>query len=184
MEQISQTISPEERTFDTIRHKTWNEMYTAKKNSYYLAGYLSYLRAKKKKIRMFILLSMVIFITAQKFYPNSALFGLSFLAFFEIFKEIFPSLAVDENLIDRLPEYRMLYVQKFQKLELLYHKIDEESIKPDRAEKEYFSIKNSFDIRIEEIDNSIHLPEKKKIKKIGDQKADTYLDNIYDHLPK
>lgn len=160
-------------------------MYSAKKNDFYLAGYLNAIRSKRKNLRRGTIILIVGFIAIDKFFPNesnTSLYGLTALGLFELFKEIIPAFGIDENLLDRLPEYRMLYVQKFQKLEKLYHSIEQNTIIPSKADKEYFGIKELFDSRIEELDNSIHLPEKSKIKADADKNADTYMNNIYGHL--
>jgi len=179
MEQISDSNSCIKRTPNRLSDYVWNDIHDSKKYECYLAYYLQSLRTKKKQIRWIVIVISIVFIVIDKWFGNAAYFGLTILAVFELFKEIIPGISVDENLIDRLPEYRMLYVQKCQKLQSLYYKLDENIIILEDAELEYFEIKNTIGLRIEELDNALHIPEKKRLFDKADKNTTINLNNMY-----
>lgn len=179
MEQISDSNSSIKRTPDRLLDLVWNDIFDSKKGEYYLAYYLQSLRTKKKQIRWIVIAISILFIVSDKWFGNAAYIGLTLLSLFELFKEVIPGIAIDENLIDRLPEYRMLYVQKCQKLQLLYYKLDENIINLEDAELEYFEINNTIGLRIQELDNALHIPIKKQLFKTADEKTKIHLNNIY-----
>jgi hypothetical protein len=98
---------------------------------------------------------------------------------FELLKEVIPELSVDEKLMDKLPEYRMLYVNKFEELDKLYYEINSENITEDEAKTQYYKIRE-INLRIEDLDNSIHLPEKLKVFRKSLLKTEVYMKNAFD----
>ncbi|NGM65429.1 hypothetical protein [Sphingobacterium sp. SGR-19] len=161
-----------------IRDRIWNELCDAKKCDLYLGGYLSYLRAKRKRFNMGKIVFAIAGIAVNNWLPNSSLVVLFTLTLFELLKDIIPELSVDEKLMDKLPEYRMLYVSKFDNLDRLFLMLNDESISKAGATEEYFKIRE-INIRIEDMDNSIHLPEKKKIFSKAESKFNIFINNMY-----
>ncbi|WP_257658748.1 hypothetical protein [Parapedobacter lycopersici] len=118
-------------------------------------------------------------IAAEKWLSNSSLVVLMLLTFSELLKEIIPALSIDEKLLDKLPEYRMLYVNKFEQLDRLFIQLENTILSEAEATEEYFKIRE-ISIRIEDLDNSIHLPEKKKLYDRAISKFDVFIHNMYD----
>lgn len=162
-----------------IRDRIWNELCDAKKSDFYLGGYLSYLRTKRKRFNMYKIVFAIAGIAVNNWLPNSSLVVLFILTLFELLKDIIPELSVDEKLMDKLPEYRMFYVNKFEQLDRLFLLLNDESISETNATEEYFRIRE-INIRIEDLDNSIHLPEKKKIFLKAESKFNVFINNMYD----
>lgn len=161
-----------------IADRIWNDLYDAKKNEFYLSGYLSSLRTKRKNINSGKIIFSIIGIIINKWVDNSSLIALSLLTLFEILKEVIPQLSVDEKLMDKLPEYRMLYVKKFEDLDKLYYEIDSGNITDEEAKIQYYKIRE-INYRIEDVDNSIHLPEKMKVFKKAESKTEIFMNNSY-----
>lgn len=172
------TNSLVERTI-SVDNRVWNELCDAKKYDYYLSEYLRDLRTRRKNINFGIIIISIIAIALENWVNNASFFTLLGLTVFQIIKDIFPLISVDEKLIDKLPEYRMLYVQKFELLNRLYFDIEQDKISDEEATQEYFKIRE-MNIRIEEMDNSLHLPEKNKLFKTAVNKSLTYMKNYFE----
>ena len=177
IKQNSSLLTDGERT-DVLEQMVWNELYNAKKNDNYLAGYLSSIRAKRKRINISVIIGATLGLILEKWVTNASFVTLSLFVFVQLFKEIFPFLAVDEKLIDKLPEYRMLYVQKFELLNKLYFDMQCKNVDADTAQTEYFKIRE-MNLRIEDLDNSIHLPEKKEVFRKAESNTRIYMSNFF-----
>ncbi|WP_312398395.1 hypothetical protein [Sphingobacterium sp.] len=127
---------------------------------------------------MFKVIFAIAGIVVNNWLPNSSLIVLFILTLFELLKDIIPELSVDEKLMDKLPEYRMLYVNKFDQLDKLFLLLDSKTISEEIATEEYFKIRQ-MNIRIEDLDNSIHLPEKKRIFSKAESKFNIFAHNMY-----
>jgi len=161
-----------------ITNRIWNELCDAKKTDYYLSGYLASIRTKKKKINLIKIIIALAGIITNIWFDKSSLYTLTFLTLFEVFKEFLPFLSIEENLIDKIPEYRMLYVNKFQELDALYLKVKNKTI-PENEIMDKFLALRQLDLRIQDLDNSIHLPEKKKIFKKAEDKLAIFIQSMY-----
>ncbi len=161
-----------------IADRIWNDLYDAKKNDFYLSGYLGYLRTKRQRINSLKIIVAFVGIILNKWLDNSSLITLSILTLFELLKEVIPELSINEKLMDKLPEYRMLYVNKFEELDKLYYEIDSENITEEEAKTQYYKIRE-INLRIEDLDNSIHLPEKLKVFNKAELKTKVYMTNCY-----
>lgn len=161
-----------------ITNRIWNELCDAKKNEYYLSAYLASIRSKKKRINFIKIIIALAGIIVNIWLDKSSLYTLISLTLFEVLKEFIPYLSIDENLVDKIPEYRMLYVNKFQELDALYLKVKNEIIPENEIIDKFLNIRQ-LDLRIQDIDNSIHLPEKKKIFKKAEDKLTIFIQSMY-----
>ncbi|WP_454880622.1 hypothetical protein [Sphingobacterium detergens] len=161
-----------------IEYRIWNELYTAKKNDYYLSKYLAYLRDKRDKISLAKAAIAIIGIILNVWVKNSSIVTLVALTLFEFFKEMIPIISIDEKLIDRIPEYRMLNVDKYEALDRIFLKLRSKDITEKQAQDQYNRIR-VIDRRMEEIDNSIKLKVRKKLFKEADEKTKTHMENMY-----
>lgn len=177
MSQKSVDTDEKERT-EKLETKVWNELYDAKKNETYLCRYLGFLRAKRKKINIGIIICALVGLILERWVNNASFVTLSLFVLLQLFKEIIPILSVDEKLLDKLPEYRMLYVQKFELLNKLYFDMECKNIDVKAAQNEYFRIRE-MNLRIEDLDNSIHLPEKKDLFAIAETDTAIYMSNFF-----
>lgn len=162
-----------------IRERIWNELCDAKKSDFYLSGYLSHLRTKRKRFNMYKIIFAIGGIVINQWVPNSSLVVLFILTLLELLKDIIPQVSVDEKLMDKLPEYRMLYVYKFEQLDKLFLYLENSSLTDSEAMDEYLKIRK-IDIRIEDLDNTIHLPVKRRIFENADLKLKVFISNMYD----
>ncbi len=165
---------------ENLNARVWNEMIDAKRTDFYLSRYLQGLKRRKQKYKFYLITISLVgafiqFATAETFISPIILL---IIAAAEVFKNLLPELYPDESLLEKLPEYRMMYVLKFEKLDELYINMINDRISEDDAFEEYFSIRKG-NSQIESFDNSICLPEKKSATKWSDKQTDAYIANHY-----
>lgn len=171
-----------ERT-DNLKDQVWSEMYDAKKYEYYLSGYLRRLRNIRKNTQAAILvISAVGLLIDRDKYQNAPFIVLLIVTAAQFLKEVIPVLNIDDKLLEKLPEYRMLYVRKFEALHELFFGLDNDLIDFDQAKNVYFEIRK-MNVPIQELDNSLHLPDKKEVLRKALHKANIYMNNLYPSEP-
>jgi|SRR5690606_14012347 len=149
-----------ERTM-IIRERIWHELNDSKRDELYLC-YVLALAKTRKRIFKFLLISVSVLGLAlvQNTQVSAIIFALIVLV--EVLKNLIPEIFPDEQLIEKLPEYRMLKVNKFQKLDELWMKLNMGLMSNEEATEQYFSIKKD-DPQMEALDNSIRLPENNRL---------------------
>ena len=160
-----------------IRDRIWNELIDANKDEQYLCYYLAL--AKRRK-RIFKLLLIVVSILGLALAQNTKVTAIIFslIVLVEVVKNLIPEIFPDEHLIEKLPEYRILKVNKFQKLDELWMKLNLGILSEEEASEQYFLIRKD-DAQIEAMDNSIYLPPKKKLLQRADTELKIYVENHY-----
>ena len=160
-----------------IRDRIWNELSDTKKEEQYLCFYLAL--AKRRK-RVFKLLLIIVSVLGLALIQNTQVSAIIFalIVIVEVVKNLIPEIFPDEHLIEKLPEYRMLVVNKFQKLDELWMKLDLGIITNEEATEIYFQIRKD-DPQIEAMDNSIYMPRNKKLKAKADREYSIYIENHY-----
>lgn len=161
-----------------IEHRIWHELMDSKKQDQYLCYYLAKVKQRKRwyKVGLIVISVLGIALTqVSSVYPTAILV---LIVIVEILKNMIPEFFPDEQLIEKLPEYRMMYVMKFEKLDELWVKYKAKKFTEDEAINEYFLIRKD-NAQIEAMDNAIWLPEKNKLMKKSDSDLATYVENHY-----
>ncbi len=162
----------------TIEHRVWNELLDCKKYDEYVIAYLALVKDWNSRYR--ILLTIVSFLGGASYFWNELgpLIACGFLTLIQLGEKLVPLLAIDDKTLKSISEYRLRYVDKFEKLDRLWCEIDMKELDRDVAFERYFEIKKC-NIDIETHDNDLRIKIGKKMQRTADQKAKTYIENHY-----
>lgn len=164
----------------SIKNRIWNELFDAKKNDQYLSEYLRKVKQRKRWYKIALILIGVIGLVLNQLQINKIYSSLIFalIVITEVLKNMIPEWFPDEALIEKLPEYRMMYVQKFEKLDELWMKVSLDKLTEEEAFQEYFNIRK-INSQLEAMDNSIWMPDDKNLMDKATNDTTIYAENHY-----
>lgn len=162
----------------TIEHRIWNELLDCKKYDEYVIAHLA--RVKDWNGRYRIFLTIVSFLGGASYFwdETGPLIACGVLTLIQLGEKLFPLLSTDEKTIKSISEYRLKYVDKFEKLDKLWCELKIKDLDPDIAFERYFEIRNC-NIDIETLDNNLRINVGKRMQKKADEKALLYIENHY-----
>lgn len=167
-----------------IEGLVWNELVHAKYWEQYLSEYMGNRIDWRKRINTITILLSVIGATSWKFWsiPGvgewASVVILILIAGLQLISALQKEIVVDNDTLQSLAKLRTLYIGYFNKLERLFIHNEEKSISPQEVEKQYFSLRETV-YPIEELKDSLNIPELKKVKEKGEREVWKYLEARY-----
>lgn len=168
---------------DTIELLLWNELVHAKYWEQYISQYIGYKKDWRKGFSIATIVLSVIGASSWKLWSLPAIgewstmiiFGL--VAICQLLSSIQKEVVIDNDTFQSLIKLRALYIAYFNKLEHLF--IDNENeLAQDIVEERYFSLRETV-YPMEELKDSINIPELKNVKEKGEKEVIKYLHTRY-----
>lgn len=163
----------------TIDTKIWYDLVNAKHGDDYLVLYL----ARQKTIRKWFKILTIIFSASGIFSASIAaqiptIISCSLIAAVQLATSIENFIIHSQDDIDDLSKLRLLYYERTNKLEKLWHNWWTDKISDDQASQEFFNLRD-LSKKIEELDNKLNVRNFKKLRTVADKTTRNYLNTYY-----
>ena len=162
-----------------MRNKIWNELSLMKYHYEYLILYLDW----HKKIRKWVKIITTIFSASGVF--GWAIFKTTLsqvactgIALIQILTLVEGYIYLNDESVAKGAEMRLKYAEYLNKLEELWHKVQQKKLSEDELATLYFELKNNYGTKILEYENKIDIKHKKKLM----LKADKYMRDFLELL--
>jgi hypothetical protein len=161
-----------------IRSKIWYDFVNTKYGDEYLILYL----AKQRRIRKRFKIATIVFsasgIFGWKVWELMPVFACGGIAIIQLITSLENFLVHSEKDLDDLSRLRLMYYERANKLEHLWHLYYNSKITDDEAGKQFFGFRTSAKA-IEDLDNKLNVRQYPKLIKESDKRANHYLKTYY-----
>ncbi len=162
----------------SIDNKIWYDLVHAKKGDEYLVLYL----CRQRDIRKYFKIGTIVFSAggAMGWTIWNPIAGLAcaVIALTQLFGSIESFLIHTEDQLDTLSKLRLLYYDRANRLEELWHDLAKGNITDEKASKIFFGLRKSAQ-EIEELDNKLNIKKVKKLDAEAQYKTKVYLDTYH-----
>lgn len=169
---------------ETIELLVWHELVHAKYWEQYISQYIGKKIDWRKWFNILTVALSVVGASSWKLWEllngyewvTPMIFGIIALA--QVFSAIQKEIVIDNDTLQSLFKLRGLYIAYFNKLEHLFINNENESLSKKEIENAYFILRETV-YPIEELKDSINIPELKSIKAKGEKETIKYLESRY-----
>ncbi|MGJ1296531.1 hypothetical protein ACR777_20130 [Sphingobacterium spiritivorum] len=168
-----------------LRLRIWEDLYDAKKAEEFLSLYLANKRKWKNGYSIIIASASILGPIATFFQDQydilkySPITACIIILFAQLIDKALPSLLIDDFTISKLSEYRIKYVQYYEKLDRLWSEFDTDRITEDEAFERFFELKE-YNIQLQELDNSILINGNNNLYEKANNRADLYMNKHFE----
>ena len=162
----------------SIDNKIWYDFVHAKKGDEYLVLYL----CRQRDIRKYFKIGTIVFSASGAlgwtiWQPISWL-SCAIIAVVQLFTSIESFLIHTEDQLDSLSKLRLLYYDRANRLEELWHNLVKGNITDEQASKTFFELRKSAQ-DIEELDNKLNIKDVKKLNAKAQYSTQSYLNTYH-----
>lgn len=169
---------------ETIELLVWHELVHAKYWEQYISRYIGRKIDWRKWFSILTVALSVIGASSWKLWEllsgyewvTPMIFGI--VALMQVFSAIQKEIVIDNDTLQSLIKLRALYIAYFNKLERLFLDNDNNSLNKKEVEEAYFILRETV-YPMEELKDTINIPELKSIKKDGEKEVTKYLKSRY-----
>lgn len=163
----------------TIQTKIWYDLVHTKFGDEYLVLYLSRQRTIRKWFKVLtILFSASGIFSAFQSAKIPTIISCVAIGLVQVATSIENFIIHSEDDLDQLSKLRLMYFDRTNKIEELWHSLADKKITDQEATNEFFLLRKSAK-EIEELDNKLNVRNFKKLKSIADVNTRTYLNTYY-----
>lgn len=163
----------------TIENKIWYDFVHSKYGDEYLVLYIGRQRTYRKWFKILtILFSASGVFSAFQSAKIPTIISFIVIGLVQLATSIENFIIHSEDDLDSLGKLRLLYYDKSNKLEKLWHSLFTKKITEDEASQEFFNLRMASK-EIEELDNKLNVRTFKKLKAIAHSNTENYLNTYY-----
>ena|ERR1043165_3105343 len=164
-----------------LRISIWKQFIQAKYGEIYLSLYIDQQKQINKEYKILTLVFSGLGVLGWKIFDQNQyllLLSTGITSIIQLIALLSNQIFLSEETLSRIGKLRHEYLLHFNKLELLWQKIEAKKITDDDARNSYSQLKNEYVSIITE-DSQFAVKELKKVKKKAGEKTRTYFKNFY-----
>lgn len=162
----------------SIDNKIWYEFIHTKMGDEYLVLYLSRQRDVRKWFKICTIALSASGIFGWTIWQPISWLACAAIAVVQLFTSIETFLIHTEDQLSKLSKLRLLYYDRANRLEELWHQLVKCSISDNDAGKEFFSLRKSAQ-EIEELDNELNIKTIKSLKEEAQKRTNKYIETYH-----
>lgn len=162
-----------------MENKIWYEAVQIKFGEIYLAKYLMQQYKIQKIIKILTILFSGAGIFGWEIWKPIAWFALIIISVIQIINLLKNEIGRNDKDLIEIAELRNLYTRYFNKLEKLWSKFENNEIEEKFAREEFYSLREVYWEKIENIDNKLGIPQRKWLIKKTDAETRQYIDTYF-----
>jgi hypothetical protein len=162
-----------------MRNKLWYELAQSRHGFEYLALFLDVQKRRRKWFKISIIVFSTGGIMGWKLWEYAPQVACAVIAVVELFQLIENQIILKDDKFEKFSDLRTKYLEYSNHLEKLWLEYDNESKTENEVRDIYFQLRNNEFVEIQKIDNSLDIPQLRKLIKKASGLTEKYLTNHF-----